>query len=256
MQKPAESNLTAPEPKGSERLRPAGAALSADSAFIMSCVPKCGMRWLSSMLTALGFARYPEARDLQGAMIETVDAALGEMGPGCFFSHHINIELVLHLVRRADVPCFVLVRDPRDAMVSLYHWTRSKGLWADRSFDDVFGYDLMWRTFRNFVFYGLHWMERYDRSHLVHYEDLLEDAGPVLHRMLATVSARAPDSAVAGAVAKYSRNRLRTNDGETAKYLHFRAGSVGEFREHFSGEQMDVYRRVMGEVHVRLGYEL
>lgn len=129
-----------------------------------------------------------------------------------------------------------IIRDPRDVMVSYYHFTHDRKRIYSGSF----------AQFIRHPRYGLpSWFAHYTSwrgrwSVVVRFEDMLEDPTRELRRILEVLDVQPPDAVVDEAVARASFGALRRADSPgTAKdqYGAFtRSGTSGQWKAYFSDE--------------------
>lgn len=134
-----------------------------------------------------------------------------------------------------------IIRDPRDVMVSYYHFTHDRKRIYSGSFAE----------FIRHPSYGLpSWFAHYSSwrsrwSIVVRFEDLLEEPLRELRRMLDVLAVQPPDEVVEEAVSRTSLGALRRAESpETAtdRYRAFaRSGTSGQWRTYFSDEDSAHY---------------
>ena len=140
--------------------------------------------------------------------------------------------------RRASIG---IIRDPRDVMVSYYHFTHDRKRIYSGSF----------AQFIRHPRYGLpSWFAHYASwrsrwSVVVRFEDMLEDPLRELRRILEVLDVQPPDEVVEEAVSRASLGTLRRAESrETAKaqYAAFaRSGTSGQWKAYFSDEDSAHY---------------
>jgi len=232
--------------------------------------PKCGRTWLRVMLSraVLDAAGLPT----QGTDLTKVQRLhrLVEGSPRVAVTHDDDphrktpdeLETDKSAYRRRRV--VLLVRDPRDVIVSQYHHRRSR----DRDFDGSLsaflraqrgGYESLLR------FYAIWWRGKQELPHavVVRYEDLRSDPVAQLHTAalglgfdrLPDASARRAVEASAfermrrqEAVGGFASHRLRPGDPDVPNSFKVRKGQVGGFREEMSEEDVEWVTDRMNDV--------
>jgi hypothetical protein len=88
------------------------------------------------------------------------------------------------------------------------------------------------------------------------YEDLLQDPCGALHRVVCGIGAPATPSQITRAVETNTKEELRRALDKTFTHNTFvRKGMAGDWRNHFSQENVRAFRQNAGEALVWLGYE-
>ena len=156
----------------------------------------------------------------------------------------------------------VLIRDPRDVAVS---WAFYRVLpKAAKFWDGMVGLTVPQRL----EFFIAHVLERTmdwamdwrrlmhpERGLMLQYEDLLEDTRGVMHRVFAHLGLPSDDAFVAHAVEKHSFKAATGRDAGQERSGEFnRKGIRGDWRNHFTPELTERFRRVAGERMAALGY--
>jgi estrone sulfotransferase len=134
-----------------------------------------------------------------------------------------------------------IIRDPRDVMVSYYHFTHDRKRIYSGSF----------AQFIRHPRYGLpSWFAHYKSWHsrwsvVVRFEDMVEEPFRELRRVLDVLDVQPPDELVDEAVSRASLGALRRAESpETAKdqYGGFtRSGTIGQWNAYFSDEDSAHY---------------
>lgn len=141
-----------------------------------------------------------------------------------------------------------LVRDPRDVVLSYYHWKR-----------DIAGRDPRWNqhvqaTVRGWCSHTRHWLAFDGPYHRVRFEDLREDPPGTLTDVLDWMDIPATDEAIQEAVERTRLDRMRRRaDGDTGDAF-FRKGRTGEGVETLPPEASETIMSEAGELMETLGY--
>jgi hypothetical protein len=238
---------------GVERLRP--------PLIIHASHHKVGTVWFGNVLREVG-ARYRlRFREVDGP---------GPIAPAChiaFYSHAGNVTWTSLDMSRTRVSH--LVRDPRDMAVSAYFYhCRSDEEWLHRPVPELSG-----RTYQEHLCSlsqddglseEIRRMARFQLPELLgweygrpgvlelRYEDVLADEEAAFTRLFTYYgfTPRAVTGAT-GVAMKFSLPR----GGRGAGGGHVRSGRPGEWREVFKDEHVDLFKELMGEAVVQLGYE-
>jgi hypothetical protein len=148
-----------------------------------------------------------------------------------------------------------LVRDGRDVVVSKFFYERdfcvTNGIYEqfDVPFDEyVPRIALEWYDFIQA------WMDAC--PDICRYEDLLQDPCGALHKVVCGIGAPATPSQITRAVETNTKEELRRALDKTFTHNTFvRKGMAGDWRNHFSQENVRAFRQNAGEALVWLGYE-
>lgn len=177
--------------------------------------------------------------------------------------------------------CFYVVRDGRDAMVSLYFSTmnhmRREQYPAKRRFTKLFGVNFDPNDVQNnlplfledqFVrpsgasqHWGEHtlmWLDRAQNTPnevvLTRYEILLQNTTQEFNRVLAAMFDTVDDDLLLEAVNRQSfKRQLRRPQEQHQTFL--RQGQAGDWKSHFSQESAEIFDHYAGKALVELGYE-
>lgn len=156
-----------------------------------------------------------------------------------------------------------LVRDGRDVYVSFYHY-RLNVLPEDCSFQDFLRredhFPCLWRDHVDSWLYE----QRDVHPDLItlRYEDLLEDAGRELERLVDFVGIQASELDIKVAVENSSFHHMKEIEkSKGRKYAptdadqFIRKGEHGNWRDYFTEEDKAFFKKRAGDMLIRLGYE-
>jgi hypothetical protein len=247
--------------------------------------PKSGRTWLSLLYSyyviyalagekadrvadALGFRFMPDRHRRIAALLEGQDAV-----PRVTFTHalppgqpYYALHVSLEKVRQQTDALVLLVRDPRDVVVSFYHHVRAngpRGKGATQLPDDV-GISEFLRSDSLGVRAAVEYMnqaaergpEVFEAFSIVSYESMLADAGEVLTNLLAFAGAEQVDEhAVERAVersrfdrmqaAERARAERETGRAPTDDELRMRRGRSGSAADELSADDLEFLNRVI-----------
>lgn len=238
--------------------------------------PKSGRTWLRALLSFY----YAGSRGLQTDELLGFDNyhARDPSIPRILFTHDNYPVDVLGEAALEDLyaarPVVLLVRDPRDVVVSAFHQTRwrtdplKKTLMGKDAphLADLSGFlrDPQWGLLRHLAFLE-RWrrrMERIERLLLVRYEDLRADTVRELDRVLHFLGEQPQPEAVVRAVDEASFERMRQKERANAfasgsrrfgapvdhpDAFKVREGRIGGWRQQFSAEDVDWIERMLTE---------
>lgn len=198
----------------------------------ISCVPKCGTGYLQQLLYGSGISIKPQnEKNLQ---------------PGETLIKHISYNHFPNdLVEKSKF--IVLVRDPRDQIVSLFHHWKNKH--NHDSLKANFDFYLE-NSQRQWEVNCVKWVESGDVEFL-RYEDLIKS--PTIYLGHVGIIS---DHEGATKIRKRA-HEIRVNREQLRGKLHFRKGVSGEYKHEFDKEMLSKYYEVMGKLHKDiLNYEV
>jgi hypothetical protein len=152
-----------------------------------------------------------------------------------------------------------IIRDGRDCTVSAwFHIYRDSPEWARQRFPRFPMYvKVLSRTWARDVTAGRTFAREHpDRILEFRYEQLHGDTAGTVRRVLEFLGADAGDPAVQACVQAGSFRRLSggRQRGQEDRGSHFRKGVVGDWREHFDAESLELFDAGAGELLRELGY--
>lgn len=170
------------------------------------------------------------------------------------------------LARFPEARCVIMLRDPRDACVSAaFHDYRRSGSWRGRftgpemgGLDDAFARAYL-EDYARRGDRAIHEraLERHpDRVVRVRFEELVAEPEQVLAGVLALLGVSSEPAIVRRCVARNSFERLSgRKPGTEDPGSPFRRGTVGDWRNHLSPENVATFKELAGGDLVALGYE-
>ena len=174
-----------------------------------------------------------------------------------------------------------LVRDGRDVMVSFYYhhlfpnnWNNHKAVKFHRSLLKFKDYenlnenlpafikyiDSVWSKKRNHFTWGEfvdYWINKQGRNEVFTYEALRQEPIDELSKIIVYVGEKCPDrKSLKSIVEKYSfQNMYKRRPGHEVKGDFARKGIVGDWKNHFSDEAIDIFTERYGRQLTLMGYE-
>ncbi len=241
--------------------------------FLVTEYPKSGGTWLAQLISSYFDLPFPRNK-------------IPGLKKSMFHGHYLPSRNFIHLKK-----IFLMFRDGRDVMVSLYYHTlflneknrlnpkdyyyyRSKLKFKDyndikrnlpKFIEFVFSHRPS-KLYRikyegNWVSFNKHWLEQNyipnDKILYVKYEDLLNDTEREIIRILKETDHKEPDvKKVKNIVNKYSfENQVKRAKGEENISSFLRKGVAGDWKNKFSKEAAIIYDHYAGEMLIKLGYE-
>jgi hypothetical protein len=230
---------------------------------ILASYPRSGSTWLRFLLLESITGRTAEWKDVNRLIP--------------YVGGHRNIPPLLpsasRLVSTHDPrvgPCrrgVLLVRDPRDVVLSYYRWSCLRGYDHDlETFLPAF-LDGSLSLHGSWADNTRYWLDsalqREGRLHLVRFEDLHADPARTIQHILLFIGAAASDHAIQSAVAGNTIERSREKEERSrpedvrryktgGRFVH--EGSVGAWQSKLTDDQVRRVERRVGDLSARLGY--
>jgi hypothetical protein len=239
--------------------------------------PKSGTHLLDQIL--LGFSKIaPYAKRLHSFYAEYEGesgrkrapeqalAWLESLGPGDIASAHLfaRDEVIKRVCAPAFIPYFIF-RDPRDVVVShVFYVTDMEARHVHHDyyaslpdFDSRLKVSILGRPASNIEFPNiaarfapyLGWLDQ-PSVLKIHFEDLIHDRLGALNQILDHFLARVPLQTPRELILDALEASINPKRSPT-----FRSGKTGEWRKHFTEEHKKMFKDVVGDLLVQLGYE-
>lgn len=240
------------------------ARLDPDHDRILAAFPKSGSTWVRFVLCNLVSLRYWKGRPLDFPLLDRTMPELGVTSLAPPWEHGELLPRVVKTHRPAwpvlrRIPTVLLVRDPRDVMVSFFHHDAAQG--GPRNPGDTLATFLRGRR------YGIPAWIRHTRSWrdagawLVRYEELKADPEGTFARLVAALGARIPEELLVEAVGRSTleatraaeeRSGLDPEKGFDDSFRFVRKGAVGEGREVLSDDDRAWIRERLSRAGIEL----
>lgn len=243
----------------------------------------CGVAWLVNVLLELGIKTTnpgfePGHWEVQGAQSSISEAAWDHLRWHLPVLHHKrafdfeqNLEVVwehrLTFPRATEGPIILYVRDPRDAIYSLYkrnyagnftylEYLRRPDVWQQH-FPDMFKLPPP----ETYAYFCLFWMAMAEIMNItvVRFEDMRADPVSVVMGILSILECERDEKDVERALAASTFEKLRTamqacEEDTGRQFLTARQGSVYEWRKTHSKEELDCMEGPASYLMHKLGY--
>lgn len=238
----------------------------------VASLAKSGSTWLAGMLAALpGFDRYQPS----GWTAAMDTGASQDVYPGLFAEVRRRLAVIkghtpgtienVSRLQEAGVKYLITVRDPRDQIISGYWYLRNRPhhpahrLAMTLSLDEFVSHELDPGTAS---VPRAAWLRKWlqnrdpDHSHIVRYEDLLQNPLEEMRRICDFLGFEVGSELLEAIVLRHSFTAISGRaPGQEDRTSFLRRGVAGEWKESFSPEQRDLARRHVDDVAVALGYE-
>ena len=217
---------------------------------LLAFYPKTGSTWVRFFLYNILTGSASQAT------FDEVNAAMPEYGNPTMFTPwpfegprlaktHLPFSPVLFGSNRV----MLTVRDPRDIMVSLYHYAKAKktlemeGTIHDLIYDEEMGMEPFFKHFAS-------WKPR--AGHVVRYEDLKDEPIEAFGGICAYLGLDADVEAIEAALEKSSVQRMRDAQKASTEsfknhdpnFVFARKATAGQWQEHFDERALTYYRQL------------
>lgn len=149
-----------------------------------------------------------------------------------------------------------IVRDGRDVAVSYYHlWLRdNRGDFQSFLRDFVVGQVDFVGPWQDNV---QSWLNAKDRSQVivVRYEDCLAEPADTMRKLSEFIGLKPSGHRIEESVKRNSTEKMRAKEG-LSTLPNVRKGVVGDWRNHFTGQDLDLFLRHAGDTLSDLGYQI
>lgn len=232
-----------------------------EKSIILTEFPKSGGSWITSML---GDALQIPQRDLY----VRPGFDLFDIKKHPWYSDANNLDFPERSVVKShelpgsklidfDATYIHLVRDGRDVVVSKWFFDKEfciqNGI--STSFEEDFG-EYVEKTARDWANYVLAWTEKPVVT--IRYEEFLSNPVHYLGSLLIAIGyVNFSRKELEDTVSKFTKEKFKASLGEVFKHNTFvRKGISGDWRNHFSEENVVTFKRVAGDALLSLGYEV
>ncbi|XP_042305486.1 sulfotransferase 6B1-like [Sceloporus undulatus] len=226
---------------------------------IMTGYPKCGSHWLEGILNNLSItsAKYTEEEmkkrtDLEKELKITPRLEFGD--PDKFkrmeklpsrriIITHLTPDILPKSVFRNKAKVLVLIRNPKDTLVSFFHFNNKMPIFPKRTWDayftDFMNGKVSWGSYFDFV---KEWDKYIDNENVtaVNYEDLKENPNLEVKRIAKFLGFSLTEEEIQSVVEKSRFKTMKESGQETLGAfgdILFRKGSVGDWKTLFSESQ-------------------
>jgi hypothetical protein len=213
---------------------------------LLASFPRAGSTWVRLFLCSLISLNEWNGREVNRTV---VNATMPRLGHDNLFRTwpHTTIPRVIRAHRDYSrffgrVPSIGILRDPRDVMVSFYHFTRDRRQLHNETFSDFirdpnFGLE---KWFRHYMSWRDHW------KLTLKYEEMLENPERELSRILDFLGVSCTDGVKREAIARATFSESREGEksassARDANALFFRRGSSGQWDTYFSDNDLEYY---------------
>ncbi|XP_059212559.1 amine sulfotransferase-like [Centropristis striata] len=229
--------------------------------------PKSGTVWMQQILAEIMDAAHPDqvedcSNRVRVPFLEDrcLDKVLGERPDPRVYCTHLPTNMLPHGVKTKRIKVVYVMRNPKDVLVSLYHFAHSWVLLeTPKSFEDFFQDFLDGNAFMGSWFD--HVREYYNEKDqmdilFVRYEDMLKDLRGEVVKLCAFLGKDLTDEAIDHVVEMSIFKNMKTIPN--ANYLELlekqfyqrdtmRKGVAGDWKNHFTVAQNEYFDRVFAE---------
>ncbi|XP_059211813.1 amine sulfotransferase-like [Centropristis striata] len=229
--------------------------------------PKSGTLWMQQILVKIMDAAHPDQVEdstnrvrvpwLEGGAVDNFHR---ERPDPRLYRTHIPPEMLPHGVKAKGIKVVYVMRNPKDVLVSLYHFAHSwVMLEKPKSFEDFFQDFLDGNVFMGSWFD--HVREYYNQEDqmdilFMSYEDMLKDLRSEVVKLCAFLGKDLTDEAIDDVVESSTFKNMKTNPNanfkdlvEKERYLKetMRKGVAGDWKNHFTVAQNEYFDQVFTE---------
>ncbi|KAM9460666.1 sulfotransferase 6B1-like [Clarias gariepinus] len=214
--------------------------------------PKCGCNWVvgvvRKILTACGYT-FPDGPPIIEFHSPEIQKLAAQMPPRRFFATHLHPDIIPVSFKTNKTKMLVVFRNPKDTLVSYYHFMNNNPVlpkaesW-DKFYSDFMSGEVAWGSYFD---HALAWEKHMDDPNvlIMTYEELKENLPEGVKKVADFFSFLLTDEqveAIAGASTfSAMRSSSENSHGKFGK-VFFRKGEVGDWKNHFSeaqSKQMD-----------------
>ncbi|KAM3931925.1 sulfotransferase 6B1-like [Leptodactylus fuscus] len=210
--------------------------------------PKCGTNWSIQILHQMLFELHNKEPTIDQAMLEFGKPDkfedLKQRPSPRVFSSHVTYENIPKSFFEKKTKILVILRNPKDAAVSYYHFTNSNpvlptyGSW-DLFFKDFMSGDVIYGSYFD---YTLGWEKHIDDENILilTFEDMKADLLAELRKINDFYGLNLTDEQLQKVQEKSTFKSMKENSGDTHGNLgnvFFRKGEIGDWKSLFTEEQ-------------------
>lgn len=230
--------------------------------------PKTGTTWMLKLVSSI--PGYREVGNFDGEIQRYNSVQAGEVVHG----HDWYTPELAELLARNQIKVIVLMRDPRDQLISrVFHIRRVENhLWHQRlsevSLDEAImlcieGRDGLPGT-RTMIELTQSWLNSGFDQVVVRYEELINDPRGQFQRVLDYLEVKLPDDLLKAIITRNQFERLSggrkfwkqaRRQGQEDPQSHFRKGIVGDWKNYLKPEHIVRFKQLAGDKLIELGYE-
>ncbi|GAA6089048.1 sulfotransferase 6B1-like [Tachysurus ichikawai] len=209
--------------------------------------PKCGCNWmvgvLRKIITTCGYT-LPEGPPLIEFHSPDTQKILSQMQSRRLFATHLHPDDIPVSFKNNKTKMFVVFRNPKDTVVSYYHFMNNNPVlpkaesW-DKFFSDFMSGEVAWGSYFD---HALGWEKHMDDPNvlIVIYEELKENLLEGIKKIADFFSFTLTDEQVQGIAGESTFSAMqsssKTSHGKFGN-VFFRKGEVGDWKNHFSEDQ-------------------
>ncbi|GAB4550036.1 MAG: sulfotransferase domain-containing protein [Phycisphaerales bacterium] len=233
--------------------------------------PKSGSTWLLRMVLEVpGYQKWAPQTVKLGLPHDLMldDFVPPPVGYTVTKPHTMATPENVSVVRATERPFVVLIRDPRDLAVSWAYYVglpgRTRWGWpeaVDLSVEERISFYIE-RVLPKQSRWGLDWKRAIEeqlpegQGLMIRYEEMLADVGDVMRRVFDHFGVGLDDDRVRAICEKHAfKQATGRAPGEGDPKSFNRKGIAGDWKNHFSPEQVDAFKRMAGQRLIELGYE-
>lgn len=229
--------------------------LSTDD-IILSAYPRSGSTWIRFLLCNVLSLEEWEGKKVDFEVLNSTMIELGVNNLLEDWSYQTLPRIVkthrpFHQVFNRAAGSVGVLRDPRDIMVSYFHFLRDRediyqGTFSDFIRDRNFGLTC-WAS--HYASWKDHW------NYIIHYEKLKNETFSVLNDLMVWLGAEVTDDTIHKVIERSSLSQVRKVDQKAKPVVNpnarfARKGERGEWVDYFNAEDLEYYSQVMNDFQI------
>ncbi len=221
--------------------------------------PKSGTTWLAEIIRCIAQPKESEKEKLLGGSVPTFDIATHKQLEAVPSPRYMSTHLPFYLLPRSsehEVKYIYLARNPRDLAVSFFHFSSMPFLNFDGTWEDFLQYFMKGNIPGGSYFdHVLEWWSHKDDENVLFlkYEELKKDLKSQVKIIAEFLGFKFSDEEAQAVVEQFTFQAMKSNSNLDLSKLvgklfkkgsHLRKGIVGDWKNHFSDEQLAEFDRL------------
>ncbi|XP_029377079.1 sulfotransferase 6B1 [Echeneis naucrates] len=241
-----------------EHLKAVENIVARESDIMLVAYPKCGFNWMVGVVRkiiaeATGTkteAKMPPLIEFFGPeVLKVVDKAPSPR----FLGTHLHPDNIPTSFYEKKTKMVVIFRNPKDTLVSYYHFCNNNPVLPIQSWDSFYSSflsgDVSWGSYFD---HALAWEKRIDDPNImiVTYEDLKEDLSKGIHQIATFFGFSLTETQIQQIAEGSTFNAMKESSANSHGNMGnviFRKGEVGDWKQHFTPEQSQEMDKAFNE---------
>ncbi|MDJ0743097.1 MAG: sulfotransferase domain-containing protein [Xenococcaceae cyanobacterium MO_167.B27] len=221
--------------------------------------PKSGTTWLAEIIRCIAQPKESDKENLIGGPVPTFDMATQEQLEAVPSPRYMSTHLPFSLLPRSsehEVKYIYLARNPKDVAVSYFHFSSMPFLNFDGTWEEFLQYFMKGNIPGGSYFdHVLEWWSHQDDENILFlkYEDLKKDLKSQVKIIAEFLGFKFSDEEAKAVVKQCTFQAMKSNSNQDiSKFVdklfkkgsHLRKGIVGDWKNHFSDEQLEEFDKL------------